>query len=365
MRSASANTASMSCSISRMVSSRLSSRSVSTMRADLLRPHARPSARRAAACAGAVASAIAISSWRCSPWLRLATSDVGAAGEADARERRARRLAQLGLAARVAPEAEGVAGMRLHRERDVVERGEIEEQRGDLERAREPELAAAVGRQRGDVVAVETDAAGVGRDLAGELADQRGLAGAVRADDGVQLARRHVERDVVGGDDAAEALAQAVDLQQRLSHGAPSPAGRRCRRARTARPAAASARGSICQYSRAVAMSLAGEEAATGRSRRAAPPPAAAARPRRSPGRTPLPMPPSTAMTMRSPERVQCIIAGLMKSVWLASSTPARPQMRAGDDEADELVADRSESRSRACAARSSARPGSPGRSAS
>ena len=32
-------------------------------------------------------------------------------------------------------------------------------------------------------------------------------------------------------------------------------------------------------------------------------------------------------MTMRSPERVQCIIAGLMNSVWLASSTPARPQI--------------------------------------
>ena len=79
------------------------------------------------------------------------------------------------------------------------------------ERAR-PSCAAAIGRQRGDVAAVETDAAGVGRDLAGELADQRGLAGAVRPDDGVQLARRHVERDVVGGDDAAEALAQAVDL---------------------------------------------------------------------------------------------------------------------------------------------------------
>ena len=32
-------------------------------------------------------------------------------------------------------------------------------------------------------------------------------------------------------------------------------------------------------------------------------------------------------MTMRSPERVQCIMAGLMKSVWLASSAPASPHM--------------------------------------
>ena len=37
------------------------------------------------------------------------------------------------------------------------------------------------------------------------------------------------------------------------------------------------------------------------------------------------PMPPSTTMMMRSPERVQYIIAGLTKSVWLASSAPASP----------------------------------------
>ena len=97
---------------------------------------------------GPVASAMAISSWRCSPWLMLATSDIGALGEAHARQRLARRLAQLGLAARMAPEAEGMAGVRLHRQRHVVERGEIEEQRRDLERAREPQQAALVGRQR-------------------------------------------------------------------------------------------------------------------------------------------------------------------------------------------------------------------------
>ena len=72
---------------------------------------------------------------------------VGAAAEPDARERGLRGLAQRRLRARVAPEAEGVAGMRLHRERHVVERGEVGKQRGDLERAREPELAAAPGRQ--------------------------------------------------------------------------------------------------------------------------------------------------------------------------------------------------------------------------
>ncbi len=97
---------------------------------------------------------------------------VGAVREADLRQRRARRLAQLGLCARIAPEAERMTGMRLHRQRHIVERGEIEKQRGDLERAREPERAALMDRQRGDVATVKADCARVGCDLAGELSDQ-------------------------------------------------------------------------------------------------------------------------------------------------------------------------------------------------
>src|SRR5229473_3391903 len=40
-----------------------------------------------------------------------------------------------------------------------------------------------------------------------------------------------------------------------------------------------------------------------------------------------VPMPPRMTMTMRSPERVQYITAGLTKSVLLASNAPARPHM--------------------------------------
>ena len=39
------------------------------------------------------------------------------------------------------------------------------------------------------------------------------------------------------------------------------------------------------------------------------------------------PMPPRMTITIRSPERVQYITAGLMKSVLLASSAPARPHI--------------------------------------
>src|SRR5262249_24297098 len=133
-----------------------------------------------------------------------------------------------------APEMKGMPGMRLHRERDVVERGEIGKQRGDLERAREPQLAAAPARQASDVAAREADAAVVGGELAGKLADQRGLAGSVRPDDGMQLALWNRKRDRVGGDDTAETLGQGLDLQQGVSHGALRRAGRRYPRARTA-----------------------------------------------------------------------------------------------------------------------------------
>ena len=49
--------------------------------------------------------------------------------------------------------------------------------------------------------------------------DQRGLAGAVRPDDGVQLARHDVQADIVGDGQRAIGLAQVADAQDRLSHG--------------------------------------------------------------------------------------------------------------------------------------------------
>ena len=93
-----------------------------------------------------VASAMAISSWRCSPWLRLETiTSARAASPTRASAARAG-VAQLSFPAGVAPEAKRVTGMGLHGERHVVERGEIEEQGGDLERAGEAKLTAAIDR---------------------------------------------------------------------------------------------------------------------------------------------------------------------------------------------------------------------------
>src|SRR3954469_5125998 len=87
---------------------------------------------------------------------------VAPLGEPYARQCRAGGGAQRIFAARRTPEMKGVTGMRLQRERLIVEDGKIREQRGDLERAGEAELAAAIGGQRGDIVASEMYAAYVG-----------------------------------------------------------------------------------------------------------------------------------------------------------------------------------------------------------
>ena len=68
--------------------------------------------------------------------------------------------------------------------------------------------------ERRDVAAVEADAAVVGLEVAGDHVDQRGLAGAIAADQADALAGPDDQHDVGGGHDRAEAV-DAVDVQQR------------------------------------------------------------------------------------------------------------------------------------------------------
>src|SRR5262249_44298282 len=82
------------------------------------------------------------------------------------------------------------------------------------------ESGALGGRERRDIAAVEQNAPGIGRELAGQLSDQRGLAGAVGPDQRVGLAAADAERDIVGRNQRAERLAQVLDLEQELAHGA-------------------------------------------------------------------------------------------------------------------------------------------------
>src|SRR3989442_15696999 len=146
---------------------------------------------------------------------QISSENIHSKGKAYFLQHAARRTGEGGIGAGRTPETEAVPGMRLHRERHVFEGGELGINAGDLERARQALARALRRREGGDVLAREADAAGVGTQVAGELADQRGLAGAVGADDSERLAFLHLEIDVVRGAQRAEVLAKAFDLKHR------------------------------------------------------------------------------------------------------------------------------------------------------
>src|SRR5215831_10679121 len=139
---------------------------------------------------------------------------------------------------RIPPKTKRVAGVGLHRKRDIVERGEIREQCRELKRARQAELAALVNWQICNVAAVESNAPAIRRDLSAQLADQCRFTGAVRANNRVQFTDWDSQRNAVGGDHSTETLGQHFDFQQSVSHGAPRKLSHQFRRAlRSPRPA--------------------------------------------------------------------------------------------------------------------------------
>ena len=146
---------------------------------------------------GRLASARASATrWRWPPesWSRLARAE---AFELHQRQHLVDARRDLGLRQAVLLQAEG----------DVARDRQMREQRVALEHHvdRPP-----VRRHAGDVLAVEQDAALVGRLEAGEHAQQRGLAAAGRAEQREELALVDVERHAVDGGEAAEALGDAA-----------------------------------------------------------------------------------------------------------------------------------------------------------
>ena len=81
-----------------------------------------------------------------------------------------------------------------------------------------PRASASLGRRNVDLLAVHGDRAGVGPQDPGEDLDQRRLAGSVRAEQGVHLARPHRQIDGAQRDDRPERLAHGSGLQQRVVH---------------------------------------------------------------------------------------------------------------------------------------------------
>ena len=80
-----------------------------------------------------------------------------------------------------------------------------------LEHGADAQRQAGAGRGNPDGIAVDQDLALVRLLHAGEDADQRRLAGAVLAEQDMDLARIEVERDAVIGHHAGEALGDVAD----------------------------------------------------------------------------------------------------------------------------------------------------------
>jgi hypothetical protein len=106
-------------------------------------------------------------------------------------------------------------GRVLERDAEVLEHGHARERLRDLEAPHDAEPRPLVRRELGDVAALEQDPAAVRRQGARHAIDERGLAGAVGADETQPIARPDLNRDAVERQEAAEALGDAVDVEER------------------------------------------------------------------------------------------------------------------------------------------------------
>ena len=96
----------------------------------------------------------------------------------------------------------------------VLEHRQPLERPRDLRGSADAAVAAHVGRSLVSVLAAEADGAVVGTQVTGDEVEQRGLAGAVGADDAEGLALGNVEREVLHHLKRAEALREVDDFQQ-------------------------------------------------------------------------------------------------------------------------------------------------------
>jgi hypothetical protein len=115
---------------------------------------------------------------------------------------------------------------RLAPDEDVLRDREVGHQVELLVDDADPELLGVLGTVDGHPLPVEEELALVGRVDAGQQLHQRGLAGAVLADQRQHLAAAQVEVHVLERLDAGEALGDPAHLQQRVGVDSGAHAGR-------------------------------------------------------------------------------------------------------------------------------------------
>src|SRR5262249_39283813 len=96
---------------------------------------------------------------------------------------------------------------------NVLERGETTEDAGDLKGAAHALAAEPIRRQPTHLCARKIDTPAVACEIAREQIEERGLAGAVGADDCTQVARRNRQVHTVHRQNATEVLPEADRLE--------------------------------------------------------------------------------------------------------------------------------------------------------
>ena len=150
---------------------------------------------------------------------------LGNIGEADAGERRLGALAQMLLPLQIDERVPAQRRQPEQCEHDVAQERVAREQRDDLIGAGDADMGALPARDPRDVASEDVDRAGARLQVAGDLVEQRRLAGAVRADDQAPLAGLDRQVDVARHLQPAERLAQILEGERGhrpASVGAPS-----------------------------------------------------------------------------------------------------------------------------------------------
>src|SRR5882672_5411638 len=106
---------------------------------------------------------------------------------------------------------------------EVLEHAQAGEDLPALRDLADAEVADRMRFQALDGIVLEENASAAGRLDAGDGANERGLAGAVRADDGDDLALRYLERDVGEGLGISVVQIQILDLKKRAHISVSSP----------------------------------------------------------------------------------------------------------------------------------------------
>src|SRR4029079_51494 len=137
---------------------------------------------------------------------------VAAVGKLQPFQQLLRRLVQRFLLSQDAPERIAIAGRPEQAAADVLEHGHARKDRRDLEAARQPDPVDFLRRQIGGRLSIDRDLSRGNRKTSRDQVEQRGLAGAVGADDGMAFPFGNAEIDAADDFGASKILAHVAQL---------------------------------------------------------------------------------------------------------------------------------------------------------